>query len=128
MKKITLANKKVNKEIAERIESYLKKDITKKELLEIFSEYSWEYQIIKDELKSTTIAVFDNGGKYEEKIQYKLYGNKGNFIQEKTEFEIHLGWVTKTKNVTEEEYRKTIETLKNEKYRVLFEIAWSKKD
>ena len=123
MKKITLANKKVNKEIAEKIESYLRRNITKKELLENFSEYSWEYQIIKDELKSTTIAAFDNGGKHEEKIQYNFYKNEGNFIQEKTEFEICLGWVTKTKNVTEEEYRKTIETLKNDNYRVLFEIA-----
>ena len=124
MTNITLSNKKVNKEIAERIEAYLKKDITKKELLEIFSEYSWEYQIIKDELKSTTIAVFDNGGKYEEKIQYKFYENKGNFIQEKTEFEIYLGWVTKTEKVTEEEYKNIIETLKKYNYRVLFEIAW----
>ena len=123
MKKITLANKEVNKEITERIESYLKKDISKKELLENFSKYSWEYQIIKDELRSTTTAALDNGGKYEEKIQYNFYKNEGNFIQEKTEFEIHLGWVTKTKNVTEEEYRKTIETLKNDNYRVLFEIA-----
>lgn len=123
MKKITLANKEVNKEITRKIETYFKREITKKELLEIFSEYSWEYQIIKDELKSTTIAAFDNGGKCQEKIQYKFYKNEGNFIQEKTEFEIYLGWVTKTKNVTEEEYRKTIETLKNDNYRVLFEIA-----
>ena len=123
MKKITLANRKVEEEVAVRIKSYLKKEINKKELLEIFSEYSWEYQIIKDELKSTTIAAFDNGGKHEEKIEYKFYKNEGNFIQEKTEFEIHLGWVTKTKNVTEEDYRETIETLKNDQYRVLFEIA-----
>ena len=124
MKRITLANKEVNKEVTRKIETYFKKDITKKELLEIFSEHSWEYQIIKDELKSTTIAVFDNGGKYEEKIQYNFYKNEGNFIQEKTEFEIYLGWVTKTEKVTEEDYRNTLETLKNEKNRVLFEIAW----
>lgn len=124
MKRITLANKEVNKEVTRKIETYFKKDITKKELLEIFSEHSWEYQIIKDELKSTTIAVFDNGGKYEEKIQYNFYKNEGNFIQEKTEFEIYLGWVTKTEKVTEEDYRNTLETLNNEKYRVLFEIAW----
>lgn len=123
MKKITLANKEVNKEIAEKIESYLKRNINKKELLENFGEYSWEYQIIKDELKTATIAVLDNGGKYEEKIQYRFYENEGNFIQEKTEFEIYLGWVTKTKNVTEEDYRETIKVLKNDKYRVLFEIA-----
>ena len=123
MKRITLANKEVNNEVAERIGSYFKRGINKKELLNDFSKYSWEYQIIKDELRNTIIAVLDNGGKYEEKIQYKFYGNKGNFIQEKTEFEIHLGWVTKTKNVTEEEYRKTIKTLKNDKYRVLLEIA-----
>lgn len=123
MKNITLANKEVNKEIAEKIESYLKRNINKKELLENFSEYSWEYQIIKDELKTTTIAVLDNGGKYEEKIEYKFYENEGNFIQEKTEFDHIQGWNTKTIKITEEDYKEAIEVLKNDKYRVLFEIA-----
>lgn len=123
MKKITLANKEVNKEIAEKIESYLKRNVTKKELLENFSEYSWEYQIIKYELRSATIALLDNGGKYEDKIEYKFYENKGNFIQEKTEFDPIQGWNTKIVKITEEDYREAIEVLKSDKYRVLFEIA-----
>ena len=123
MKKITLANKEVNKETTRKIETYFKREINKKELLENFSKYSLEYQIINEDLRNTTIAVLDNGGKCQEKIQYNLYKNEDTYLQEKTEFEIYLGWVTKTKKITKEEYRNIIETLKNDEYRVLFEIA-----